>query len=158
MKKIMILLVLVIGAIIVTGCSNSSITGNGTLDNGDGAQVTLYKSQSCGCCSGYVKYLEKQSDFNVNVVEKQDVADIKTEYGVPSNLRSCHTMIVGDYFVEGHVPLEAVNKLLEEKPDIAGIALSGMPSGTPGMPGSKTETWVIYSIDKEGNIEEFMKI
>jgi len=70
---------------------------------------------------------------------------------VPLNLRTCHTTMVGDYFVEGHVPYEAIEKLLEEKPDIAGIALPGMPSGAPGMTGFKSGPFVIYSVNHDGN-------
>ena len=72
-------------------------------------------------------------------------------------MESCHTAIFGDYFVEGHVPIEAVNKLLEEKPDIDGIALPEMPSGSPGMPGPKLEPFKIYSI-KDGQASEFLSL
>ena len=72
-------------------------------------------------------------------------------------MQSCHTTIIDKYFVEGHVPLEAINKLLKERPDIDGLALPGMPIGTPGMPGDKEEPYVIYQL-VDGNFSVFMTI
>lgn len=85
------------------------------------------------------------------------VEDIKEDLDIPQEVWSCHTSLVGDYYVEGHVPVEAVRKLLDEKPDIDGIALPGMPQGSPGMGGEKSEPWVIYSI-ADGSVEEFVTI
>jgi hypothetical protein len=82
---------------------------------------------------------------------------IKQKYNIPVEMQSCHTTILGKYFIEGHVPLEAVNKLLKEQPDIDGIALPGMPIGTPGMPGDKDEPYVIYQL-KDGKSSVFMTI
>ena len=73
------------------------------------------------------------------------------------NMADNRTVIIGDYFVEGHMPFEAIEKLLSEKPDVDGIALPDMPSGTPGMPGEKREEWIIYSL-KDNQIFEFMRI
>ena len=73
-------------------------------------------------------------------------------------MESCHTVVIGDYFIEGHIPLEAVEKLLVEKPDIKGIAMPGMPSGSPGMPGAKKGDFVIYAVNNDGTTEEFMRI
>ncbi len=87
-----------------------------------------------------------------------DLAPIKDKYNIPRQLQSCHTSIIGDYFVEGHVPVEAIARLIAEKPDIAGIALPGMPSGSPGMPGAKQGTWTIQAVGKDGAVTEFMKI
>ncbi len=82
---------------------------------------------------------------------------IKQKYNIPVEMQSCHTTIMGKYFIEGHVPFEAVNKLLKEQPDIDGIALPGMPIGTPGMPGDKDEPYVIYQL-KDGKYSVFMTI
>ena len=119
-------------------------------------QVDLYKSSSCGCCEVYSKYLD-QSKYNVNKKNVESMNSIKSKYKIPSDMQSCHTSIVEGYFVEGHIPVEAVNKLLDERPEIDGIAMPGMPSGSPGMPGSKNEDFIIYSI-KDGEISEFMRI
>ena len=121
-----------------------------------GIEATMYKSPTCGCCIGHSSYLNGKG-FDVDVVPTYDMVSIKNEYAIPSGMESCHTTIIGDYFVEGHVPIEAINKLLEEQPDIDGIALPNMPSGSPGMPGSKTWEWIIYSI-KDGKTSEFMRV
>ena len=119
-------------------------------------EFVVHKSPSCGCCSGYVKYLSSEG-FNVKVVESNDLTDFKLEQGIPSDMESCHTTIVGNYFVEGHVPIEAVNKLLSEKPNIDGISMPGMPAGSPGMGGKKSGEFVIYAL-KDGVSSEFMRI
>ena len=111
--------------------------------------ATLYKNPSCTCCQGYAQYLEKNG-FHVDVRPTNDLADISRKAGVPEDLEGCHTMFVGGYVVDGHVPVVVIRKLLTEKPAIAGITLPGMPSGSPGMTGPKTEIWTIYSVTKDG--------
>ncbi|MBX5454686.1 MAG: DUF411 domain-containing protein [Acidobacteriia bacterium] len=112
-------------------------------------QATLYKNPSCTCCESYAQYLEKNG-FKVTVVATNDLAEISQRAGVPEDLEGCHTMFVGGYVVDGHVPVEVIRKLLAEKPAIAGITLPGMPSGSPGMTGPKIETWTIYAVTKDG--------
>ncbi len=85
------------------------------------------------------------------------MSSIKKKYQIPHNMEGCHTGVIGDYFVEGHVPVEAIEELLAEKPAIGGIALPGMPSGSPGMPGQKTEAFKIYALS-DGTASEFMII
>ena len=116
----------------------------------------VFKTPSCGCCYGYVLFLEKEK-FNVKQTDMRSLHSIKQKYNIPLEMQSCHTTIVGRYFIEGHVPLEAVNKLLKEQPDIDGIALPGMPIGTPGMPGKKEEPYVIYQLI-DGKFSVFMTI
>ena len=118
--------------------------------------VTVYKSPTCGCCGEYEAYL-RDHGFEVEVVEKDDLTETKETLGVPSDLQSCHTSVVEGYFVEGHVPLEAVYKLLHERPSIDGIALPGMPAGSPGMGGEKEGPFTIYAVT-DGAVEEFMTI
>ena len=118
--------------------------------------VEVFKTPSCGCCYGYVLFLEKEK-FNVKQTDMRSLHSIKQKYNIPLEMQSCHTTIVGRYFIEGHVPLEAINKLLKEKPDIDGIALPGMPIGTPGMPGKKEEPYVIYQLT-DGKFSIFMTI
>lgn len=120
--------------------------------------VKLYNSPSCGCCGIYGGYADNSLEMKVVNMEDQTLATFKDEQGIPKELRSCHTMMVEGYFVEGHVPMEAIEKLLAERPDIKGIALPGMPSGTPGMPGPKREPWVIYAVNNDGSTSEFMTI
>ncbi len=107
--------------------------------------VEVFKTPSCGCCYGYVLFLEEEK-FKVKQTDMRSLHTIKQKYNIPVEMQSCHTTIIGKYFIEGHVPFEAVNKLLKERPDIDGIALPGMPIGTPGMPGEKEEPFVIYQL------------
>lgn len=108
----------------------------------DGA--TLHKNPSCGCCDEYAKHLEARG-VEVEIVESQDFSSIKLEAGVPYGYGSCHTVMLGDYVIEGHVPLAAIDKLLAEHPDVDGIGLAGMPQGSPGMPGFKQTSFEIIS-------------
>ena len=118
--------------------------------------VEVFKTPSCGCCYGYVLFLEEEK-FEVKQTDMRSLHTIKQKYNIPVEMQSCHTTIMGKYFIEGHVPFEAVNKLLKEQPDIDGIALPGMPIGTPGMPGEKDEPYVIYQL-KDGKSSVFMTI
>ncbi len=128
--------------LIVAGCTSS---GDGSSSNGAKIKAIVYKSQSCGCCGQYVEYL-KSKGFEVEVKLTENMDTIKNQYNIPVNMQSCHTTVIGKYFVEGHMPFEAINKLLSENPDISGIALPGMPSGSPGMPGPQSEPFMIYSV------------
>ena len=110
--------------------------------------VTLYKNPSCSCCEGYAQYLE-ENGFKVDVKPTNDLAEISREAGIPEALEGCHTSFISDYVVDGHVPVPTIRKLLDEKPAIAGITLPGMPSGSPGMTGPKTESWTIYAVTKD---------
>lgn len=109
------------------------------------ATATLYKSPSCGCCGQYAAYMGRQG-YGIDMEDIDDMSLIKERYGVPYELESCHTMEIAGYVVEGHIPEAAIQKLLSERPDIKGIGMAGMPSGSPGMPGPKTSDFVIYEI------------
>ena len=121
-----------------------------------GINVEVFKTPSCGCCYGYVLFLEEEK-FEVKQTDMRSLHSIKKKYNIPLEMQSCHTTILGKYFIEGHVPIEAINKLLKEQPDIDGIALPGMPVGTPGMPGEKEEPYVIYQL-VNGKSSVFMTI
>jgi hypothetical protein len=118
--------------------------------------VEVFKTASCECCTGYVLFLEEKK-FNVKKTNMTSLDSIKKKYNIPSDMQSCHTSVVGKYFIEGHVPIEAINKLLKEQPNIDGIALRGMPIGTPGMPGKKKAPYVVYQII-DGKYSVFMTI
>ena len=150
-----------IGIVVILGILSLVFLATGksfeAVENYDG-EMTLYKSGSCGCCGVYYGYFKREGNSNVQAVNLEELDSLKKRYGVPAAMESCHTTIVGDYFVEGHVPLEAVEKLLTEKPDIKGIAMPGMPSGSPGMPGAKKGDFVIYAINNDGSYDEWMRI
>lgn len=107
--------------------------------------ATLYKSPSCRCCDDYAAYL-RQYGFDVDIVATQGLEQIKQEHNVPAQLQGCHTLLVDGYAVEGHVPVTAIQKLLRERPEIRGISLPGMPSGSPGMTGQKEGPFVVHTI------------
>ena len=111
--------------------------------------VTVYKSPTCGCCAKWTDLL-RTSGFDVTVNEAPDVSPIKDKYGVPAALRSCHTALVGGYVVEGHVPADVIKKLLRERPNAVGIAVPGMPMGSPGMEGSAKDAYNVMLFDKAG--------
>jgi len=94
--------------------------------------VTVYKTPWCGCCGGWVKHLEA-SGFRPTVVELEDLAPIRARYGVPAAAASCHTGVVAGYAIEGHVPASDIRRLLQAQPRARGLAVPGMPLGSPGM-------------------------
>ena len=95
-------------------------------------EAVMYKSATCGCCTKWAEYMET-AEFEVKQVVPDDLDSVKVEAGITQELMSCHTAKVGNYVVEGHVPLEDVRRLLHEKPDAIGITVPGMPTGSPGM-------------------------
>ena len=101
-------------------------------------------------------YLQ-ENGVTVETVMTEDTAAIKEQRGIPEELWSCHTTIVDGYYIEGHVPIDVVLKLLEERPAIDGIALPGMPSGSPGMDGQKDGPWVIYAVSGE-TFQEYVTV
>lgn len=119
--------------------------------------VTLYKSPECGCCDGYADYL-RHHGFAVTVTPTPELSEISRKAGIPSELQGCHTAFVGGYVVDGHVPVEAVNKMLAERAPIRGITLPGMPEGSPGMAGTKAGLFTVYQIGKNGTSTAFMTL
>jgi hypothetical protein len=111
--------------------------------------VTLYKNPSCSCCENYAQYLN-ENGFKVDVKPTNDLAEISRKAGIPEDLEGCHTSFIGTYVVDGHVPVKTIRKLLDEKPEIAGITLPGMPPGSPGMYGGKSGPLTIYAVSRDG--------
>ncbi len=118
--------------------------------------ATIYSSPTCGCCHQYIPYLEAEG-FEVTSVEMENLTPIKDSLGIPPNMQSCHTVLIDDYYVEGHVPIAAIQKLLRERPAIDGITLPGMPPGSPGMGGEKAQPFVIYAVT-DGVVDHFMTL
>lgn len=113
----------------------------------------MYRSPSCGCCLGHAEYLREQG-FEVEVVslEHELLALLKEDRKIPRAHQGCHTIEIDGYVIEGHVPVEAINKLLTERPDIIGISLPGMPMGSPGMNGEKTEPFTVMVIGEDDKV------
>lgn len=143
------LVVIVVGIIGFMTTTTQSSSSNETSLEKNGVVVTVYKSPTCGCCGVWASYMKKEG-YEIETQNIQDMSTIKQELGIPYELESCHTAEVGGYVVEGHIPNEAIEKLLAERPDIKGIGMPGMPSGSPGMPGPKTDDFVIYEINHDG--------
>jgi hypothetical protein len=119
--------------------------GSGPANAEEPRAATLYKNPQCGCCEGYADYL-RQNGFEVTVKPTHDLPLLHRQHGVPEPLVGCHTTLVDGYVVEGHVPINALLRLLTERPDIKGISLPGMPAGSPGMFGKKAGPFTIYEI------------
>ena len=108
-------------------------------------RVTLYKNPQCSCCEGYADYL-RRNGFAVDVLPTNDLVTMAREKGVPEALDGCHISMIEGYVVIGHAPIEAIRKLLDERPKIVGISIPGMPVGLPGMEGPRSEPIAIYEI------------
>lgn len=123
-----------------------------------GPLVEVFKSPTCGCCSQWVEHMRK-AGFTVRTTDINDLSQIKKSRGIPAEVQSCHTATVSGYVVEGHVPPADVHRMLKEKPAIAGIAVGGMPIGSPGMesPYVKAEPYNVMSFDKNGTTRVFAK-
>ena len=121
------------------------------------ASIVVYKSSTCGCCNKWVEHLEA-NDFDVTAHDVADVSEIKTQMGVPTDLSSCHTAVLGKYVVEGHVPADIIERLLEEQPDITGISVPGMPTGSPGMEGPNAQPYNVIAFDAAGNRSVFATV
>jgi len=119
------------------------------------ATMTVYKSPSCGCCGKWVEHVEKHG-FAVKVVPTADMVAVKKRLGVPDQAMSCHTTKVGNYVVEGHVPASDIMRLLTQKPKARGIAVAGMPMGSPGMEhGDHREPYSTLLIGMDGKTKVF---
>ena len=119
--------------------------------------IQVFKTPTCGCCAKWVDHM-KAAGFAPEVQDLPNLAGVKSDAGVPPNLQSCHTARVGGYIVEGHVPADTVKRLLKEKPRVAGIAVPGMPIGSPGMEqGDRRDAYDVLTFTKDGRITVFEK-
>jgi len=119
-------------------------------------KAMVYKTPTCGCCSKWIEHLE-ENGFEVKSKNLSDVNPVKRMNGVPMRLASCHTAIIGGYFVEGHVPAQDVKRLLAERPNVAGIVVPRMPVGSPGMEGPNPEAYSVLAVKKDGSTEVFSR-
>jgi len=120
------------------------------------AVITVYKDPNCGCCNNWVAHLIKHG-FRVTEKNTSEMTEIKRGLGVPEKLESCHTGVVNGYVIEGHVPAPDIKRLLKQKPRVVGLAVPGMPVGSPGMEGSRVDRYDVLSFDKAGNTKVFAK-
>lgn len=121
------------------------------------AAMTVYKTATCGCCSAWVDHV-RDAGFDVEAVdvEQSRLIEHKKEAGVDQRLSSCHTARIDGYVIEGHVPAADIRRLLEDRPDVAGVAVPGMPTGSPGMEyGDRVDPYRVIAFDDEGGMRIF---
>ena len=121
-----------------------------------GSLVTVFKIPSCGCCAKWVEHL-KANGFNVNVQQVSDTSPYERQYRVPKGLESCHTAVVNGYTIEGHVPAADIKRLLNEHPKAVGLAVSGMPVGSPGMEGAHSDAYSVLIFDENGKTSVYAR-
>lgn len=119
-------------------------------------EVTVYKSPACGCCKNWVKHMQANG-FSVETIDVADVTPYKFKNGIGPMLASCHTALVEGYAIEGHVPASDIKRLLKERPKIQGLAVPGMPSGSPGMEQGYQDPYNVLSFDKAGNVSVYSR-
>lgn len=149
----MVLALIAVGVLAVTG----GVASFGLQTSAQAAEITVYKDPNCGCCGKWVDHL-KAAGFTVTVHDTADLGRIKAKHEVPEDLYSCHTAIIDGYVIEGHVPAADIKRLLSERPDAQGIAVPGMPIGSPGMEqGSRREPYDVILFGKGGERSVFAR-
>ena len=125
-----------------------------TSASADDLKISVYKSPTCGCCSKWVSHLQ-QNGFEVETTDLNDLRVIKSMSGIKPEQASCHTAKIGDYVIEGHVPAEDIKRLLSERPQARGLAVPGMPKGSPGMEHPNPEHYQVLLLRNDGTTEVF---
>jgi hypothetical protein len=148
-----------LAAVLLAGCAGSAseqAAAGQTTGEQDVREMVVYRAPTCGCCTDWIGYVEEHG-YTVTVEDVQDISIIKTEHNIPQSTWSCHTALVDGYIIEGHVPIEDIERLLSERPDVAGIAVPGMPVGSPGMEmtGAEPQPFAVVTFDAEGNTEVY---
>ncbi|MDH3269962.1 MAG: DUF411 domain-containing protein [Gemmatimonadota bacterium] len=166
MRAFSAIMVLAFGSFAWVGCDDANASaGNDTSASpaSDAAvavdlpTVLVYKTPTCLCCNGWVEHLEA-AGFTVDARNVSDLMTVKRDAGVPPQMSSCHTAIVDGYVVEGHVPAELMKDLLANRPDVAGIAAPGMPTGSPGMEGPNAKPYQVLSFTHDGEAAVYAEV
>lgn len=151
-----------LGAVIITGGVGAGIytavnSSQANTLSPEALQITSYRSPTCGCCHAWVEHLQAEG-FTVKDNVTENLETIKTENNVPQNFIACHTAVINGYVVEGHIPASDIKRLIKEKPDVAGIAVPGMPIGSPGMEsGDMKEPYTVFTFTEEGETQVYQK-
>lgn len=152
-----LLLVAGAGAAVLAACGESeSGDARASSSTVDGAAATLYRQEGCSCCATYADYL-RDNGFAVDMKTMDDLAPIREEHGIPEAAIGCHTSLLGGYVVEGHVPVEAIERLLSERQAVDGISVVGMPANSPGMGEPNGKPLDILSF-RGGRVADFMSV
>nr|WP_048646672.1 DUF411 domain-containing protein [Nitratireductor soli] len=130
--------------------------GSGATSNAaEGRSMTIWKTPWCGCCHEWAEEMRK-AGYAVEINDLEDLTPVKRQVGVPAAMEGCHTAAIDGYFLEGHVPLEAIDKLLAERPAIAGIATPGMPQGSLGMGNDPLARYDVFAVSADANSAPFV--
>lgn len=122
-------------------------------------KVAVYKTPTCGCCAKWASMLGKAGfDVAITDMPQAELQQLKTAKGVPEPIRTCHTAVVAGYVVEGHVPVDVIQKMLKEKPKTAGIGVAGMPAGSPGMESPNPVAYDVLTFERDGKTAVYAKV
>lgn len=149
-RKLLLIFTLGFLSVILAGCGSSDTT------NLKGKKMTVYYSPSCSCCGRYIDYLQSKG-MKVKTIRTRTPQLIKAEHGISNDVASCHTGIIGDYFVEGHVPAQSISKLIREQLSLAGITIPGMPRHAPGMGRPNGSTLRVESVGPDGTVTDVFR-
>lgn len=139
-----------VGLGVVIGAGATALIVDRDAGAADHPEMTVYMTPQCGCCGDWVDYME-EAGFETERVLKQDLTGIKLEHGLTRELASCHTALIDGYVIEGHVPAEEVERLLQEQPeDLRGLSVPGMPHGTPGMETGRVDPYNVVAFNEAG--------
>ena len=118
-------------------------------------EITVYRSPSCGCCGIWIEHMKKHG-FQITDIKTDDIEAIKQQHNVPANLASCHTAVIDGYVMEGHIPADDIKRFLTEKPNLKGLAVPGMPIGTPGMESANIkQPFTVFAFNNQGETRVF---
>lgn len=149
--KVLVGSVGIVAAVVAAAYVTGTRSGDRATD-ASGAEITVFKDPACGCCGKWIEHLQAKG-FQVNVRETPDADELmalKIQHGITPALASCHTALVGGYVVEGHVPADVIERMLAEHPAIRGLAVPGMPVGSPGMEGPNPQRYDVLAYDQAG--------
>lgn len=142
----------------IAGAAALALTGKGSalLAAPAATKILVYKDPSCGCCTKWVEHV-RAAGFETTVRDVPDVAAVKRRYGIPDSAVSCHTGLVEGYALEGHVPADLIQRLLRERPRAVGLAVPGMPVGSPGMEGPVKQAYDVLLVQQGGAVRVYAK-
>lgn len=145
-RRFLPLLAALIGGGLLSACGQAELA---TDSKSPETHMTVYKSPTCGCCQKWVEHI-RSNGITVTVVDEPQMNPLKGSLGIPSDLRSCHTAKIGGYLIEGHVPAADILRLSREQPAVQGLAVAGMPIGSPGMEiGDRVDAYTVVAFGEE---------
>ena len=151
--KIFVLSLFLVLVSTLPACENPQDTA---LTQSPSAAISVYKTPTCGCCTKWVDHL-REKGFTVETHDQPSLTALKQEHGIPRGAEACHTALVDGYVIEGHVPAREIARLLEERPNVRGLVVPGMPLGSPGMEADRTDPYSVLAFDDKGRVSTFAR-